>query len=80
MLYFAAGLRRRLPLGACGALFTFLVVPIGMFAVRTLGGEQRWLQFSWMTELEVLPVAIGVYFLVWKFIVAFFNRVVGLDS
>jgi hypothetical protein len=37
-------------------------------------------QFSWTTELEALPVAIGVYFLVWKFIVAFFNRVVGLDS
>lgn len=80
MLYFAAGLRRRLPLGAWGALFALVVFPIGVFAVRTLGGEQQWRQFSWTAELEVLPVAIGVYFLVWKFIVAFFNRVVELGS
>jgi hypothetical protein len=78
LLYFATGLKRRLPLGAWGAFLPFLIVPIAVLTVRTLGAEEKAL-ITKKLVVEVFPVAVGVYFLVWKFVVAFFNRVVGLE-
>ena len=75
MLYVGMGLKRRLPLGLWGALLPLLIIPMGSALTRSVAG--RFL--PGLLILEVAPVAMGVYFLVWKFVVAFFNRVVGVD-
>jgi hypothetical protein len=75
MLYVGMGMKRRLPLGVWGALLPLLIIPMGVALTRSL--DVRFMTPTLV--LEVAPVAIGAYFLIWKFIVAFFNRVVGLD-
>lgn len=75
MLYAGLGLKRRLPLGVWGALLPLVILPMGVALTRSL--DVRILTPA--VVLEVAPVAIAVYYLVWKFVVAFFNRVVGVD-
>jgi hypothetical protein len=75
MLYLGTGMKRRLPLGVWGALLPLLILPMGLALTRSMDVRV----FTPTVAMEVGPVAIGVYFLVWKFVVSFFNRVVGLD-
>ena len=77
-LYIAMALKRRLPLGVWGALLPLILFPLGLLLQRFLGLEL----FAWRDVLQVaplLPVAMGVYYLAWRHIVGFFNRVVGME-
>ena len=74
VLYSALGLRRVLPLGAHGALLPILLLPAGMWLARLLD-----LPFvSLRGAALVFPVAVAMYYLIWKHVVGFFNEVVGL--
>lgn len=72
MLYVAIRRRRRFPIGAHGAILPLVIIPIALLLARAL-------DFRLITPglaLAVAPGAVGVYYLAWKYIVAFFNRLV----
>ena len=72
MLYVAVRRNRRFPIGAHGAVLPLLIIPIALLLARAL-------DFRLITPglaLAVAPAAVGVYYLAWKFAVAFFNRLV----
>ncbi|HKW87651.1 MAG TPA: hypothetical protein VJN21_02735 [Candidatus Acidoferrales bacterium] len=74
MLYAFVSRHRRVPIGIYGATLLFVIVPIGLGIGRLLG-------FSVPTQgpPALAPVALlTVYYLVWKYIVGFLNRVVGV--
>lgn len=75
LLYIALGLNRRVPIGPFGALLPLILVPAGWVLAQTLG-----LQFyRFVHILMVLPVVAAIYYLAWKYAVAFFNRILALD-
>lgn len=76
LLYVAFVASRRLPIGLFGALLPLVLAPIGYFASRAL-------EFAIPHEVLrivpiALPVAIILYYLVWKYFVAFLNAELGL--
>ncbi len=71
-LYVALGLRERLSLGIFGALLPVLLVPAGIALATAL--DLRF--YSPRQAVVMLPVAMAVYYLVWKYGVAFLNRTV----
>jgi len=73
-LYHLPTLRRRIPIGIFGALLPMILVPAGL----TLAAELNLGFFTPRQAAIILPVAMIVYYLVWKYAVAFFNRVVEL--
>ena len=74
-LYIQLGLRQRISLGIYGALLPALLVPAGVALAAGLD-----LSFYTAREaLMVLPVAMGIYYLAWKYVVSFLNRVVELN-
>ena len=79
--------RRHLPIGFHGAILPFILAPTGFtlgtglgFLSATSGG------LVWFHELVIpyavlavgFPLALIVYYLVWKYIVRFFNEVLGI--
>ena len=79
--------RRHLPIGFHGALLPFILAPVGFglatasgFLAATSGG------LVWFHELVVpygflalaFSFALIAYYLVWKYIVGFFNGVLGI--
>ncbi len=75
VLYIALLLKRRLTLGIWGALLPLILIPGGLLMQRLMG-------FSLVTSIEALvafPVVAAIYYLVWKHIVGFFNRVAGVE-
>jgi hypothetical protein len=86
-VYLWLGPGRRLPLGLHGAILPFVVAPLGLALVSSLGfltaKPGGWMLFDAVTithalAATVFPVIVAVYYLVWKHLVGFFNRVVGL--
>ena len=76
MLYVRLGPGHRLPLGMHGATLVFLLVPVGLTLAWALG---IWILTPTPTLiLTVFPVALIVYYLVWKHIVGFFNQLLGV--
>ena len=83
ILFIALRSRLHLSIGLHGALLPFLLAPLGMalagileipvtsFATHALPLAVLALPFVWL-------MVIIAYYLVWKYIVAFLNRVVGL--
>ena len=74
MLYIALRPRRRLPIGIHGAIVPILAIPVAVMGARAIG-------VTFVTPgliAIVIPVALIVYYLAWKYLVAFLNRVVGL--
>ena len=74
VLYMSLGLRGRVSIGAFGSLLPLILVPAGfaLASVVDLGFYTvRW-------AAAILPVAMVIYYLVWKYVVAFFNRIVEL--
>ena len=68
------GLRGRVGIGAFGSLLPLILVPavVALASVLDLG-------FLTMRQAAViLPIAMAVYYLAWKYAVAFFNRIVEL--
>ena len=74
MLYAWLSRQRRIPIGIYGAVLVLVIVPIGLSIGKLLG-------FRIPTQGPPLlaPVALlTIYYLVWKYIVSFLNRVVGV--
>ena len=88
MLHVALTPRFRLSIGTHGALLPFVLVPLGFTLGTLLGivtvdqhGVQAFetLRLSYGRAVLVFPLAVIVYYLVWKYIVAFLNDLVGLE-
>jgi len=74
VLYTLRGLRARVSIGAFGALLPLILVPAGVALASALD-----LGFYGVRQAAViLPIAMAVYYLAWKYAVAFFNRIVEL--
>ena len=75
LLYLVLGLKRRMTLGAWGALLAFILVPSAVALQRLFG-------IVLLTPLQTalaLPLVAGFYYLVWKHIVGYLNAVAGVD-
>jgi len=74
LMYVAFELNRRLSLGAFGALLPVILVPAGVALAAAFE-----LDFLNMRQaLVMLPIPMAIYYLVWKYAVSFFNRIVDL--
>ena len=74
-LYFVLGEGRRLPFGFHGSLFFVLFGPVGYFLAS------RVLDLSFLPPnflYVVVLTGLLVYYLLWKYVVAYFNRLLGL--
>jgi hypothetical protein len=88
MLHVALMPGRRLSIGAHGALLPFVLVPLGFTLGMLLGvinidrdGVHAFqtVRLAYVAAAFVFPVVIIVYYLVWKYMVAFLNDVVGIE-
>jgi len=88
MLYVGLRSRSRLSIGAHGALLSLVIIPLGLMLGIVLGvvridqaGVQAFqaVRLSYIKGVFVLPVVVVVYYLVWKYIVAFLNDLVGIE-
>ena len=86
-LHLASRSHTGLPLGIHGAILPFIIVPSGFFLGRSLGFLKvtgYGLTYFDVVEIRYLHVALGfavaliVYYLVWKYLIGFFNRVAGI--
>ena len=74
MLYVWLSGRRAIPIGLHGALLVVLIVPIGFGVARLVGVEPPGLP-----PIAIAPIlGFAVYYLLWKYVVAFLNRTVGI--
>lgn len=76
VLYVGLALDRRIPLGLWGALLPLILVPAGLALEHALGV----MLFSAREALTLIPFAIALYYLAWKHVVGFFNKVVGVSE
>ena len=85
MFYLWLQPRRHLPIGCHGALLPILMVPLGAMGAIKLGFLEvsaegiRWFQLPlvpWAFLAPALACALIIYYLVWKYLVGFFNQVV----
>jgi hypothetical protein len=87
MLWQASRETTHLPLGAHGAFLPLLMMPVGAFiathvGVLALGASSA----TWFNTISIpyvlvagfLAAAIAAYYLAWKYIVGFVNRVLGI--
>ena len=81
--------RSRLPLGIHGAILPFILAPLGFFLGRSLGFlKTTSYGFSYFDAVEihyvhvalVFPAVLIVYYLVWKYLIGFFNQVAGITE
>jgi hypothetical protein len=70
MLYLAIRSRIRLPLGLHGALLPLLLMPGGVILARVLDV----FTIQWRFALPMVPIAMAVYYLAWKYVVGFLNE------
>lgn len=87
MLHLASRVHTHLPLGIHGAILPFIIAPAGFFLGRSLGFLHTThygftyfgvVQIHYASLAFVFPVALIVYYLVWKYLIGFFNQVVGI--
>jgi hypothetical protein len=86
MIYLATHERTRLPLGIHGAILPFLGVPMGTLVATALGILQirndgiLWFQHHVPYALLACAflAAVAGYYLVWKYVVGFLNRVLEI--
>ena len=64
-----------MPLGLHGALVVLLLVRAGV----ALLGALDVVNIGLATALPAVPFVMALYYLVWKFIVGFLNREVGIE-
>ena len=74
ILYMAMGLRGRIQIGYYGAALPFFLIPIGMLLAWQME------MFSFVSPLLAwaLPVAVLMYYLLWKVAVEFLNETLGI--
>lgn len=87
MLWLASHERTHLAVGVHGALLPFLLLPCGAVVARSLGVlELEATGVTWFQSCSVPYALIAVgfccgvaaYYLVWKYIIGFVNRVLGI--
>jgi hypothetical protein len=87
MLWLWSFPRTHLPLGLQGAVLPFLLMPCGAWLATSLRvlviGSQgvTWFQVCQVPYTLIAPMflaAVAGYYLVWKYIVGFLNRVLGI--
>ena len=87
VLHLATRSRTHLPLGIHGAILPFLMVPAGLLLGLRLGvltptshGLVKFglVTFYYVHIALILPLVVVIYYLVWKYLVGFFNRVAGI--
>jgi hypothetical protein len=87
MLYLASCSHTHLPLGIHGAILPFILAPAGFLLGRSLGFLRvtgHGLIYFGAIEVHyalialVFPVALILYYLIWKYLIGFFNRVAGI--
>jgi hypothetical protein len=76
MLFIASHSRTHLSIGIHGALLPFLLGPLGMLLTILLNFSIP--GFATHIFPIAAPLGLIVYYLVWKYFVAFLNRIVGL--
>ena len=81
--------RSRLPLGIHGAILPFILAPLGFLLGRALGFlkvTSYGLLYFDVVKIHyahvalVFPAVLIVYYLVWKYLIGFFNRVAGITE
>jgi hypothetical protein len=89
MLHLASRSHTHLPLGLHGAILPFLLAPAGFFLARGLGFLEvtaHGLLCFGVVEIHYVHVALAFtavvifYYLVWKYLIGFFNRVAGASE
>ena len=89
MLHLASRARTHLPLGIHGALLPFIIAPAGFLLGRCLGflhTTPYGFMYFGVVEIHytflaiVFPIALIVYYLVWKYLIGFFNQVAGIGE
>ena len=87
MLWLVSHMRTHLPIGLHGALLPLLLLPTGALAATCLGiltlgaSGVIWFQSLHVQYALIAPLfvcVLGGYYLVWKYIVGFINRVLGI--
>jgi hypothetical protein len=87
MLYLASQSRTHLPLGIHGAILPFIIAPSGFLLGRSLGilhATHNSLVYFGVAEIHYASLAMVflavliVYYLVWKYLIGFFNRTLGV--
>ncbi|MFZ0902178.1 MAG: hypothetical protein WBW98_19085 [Candidatus Sulfotelmatobacter sp.] len=87
MLHLASRSRTHLPLGIHGAILPFILAPAGFLLARCLGFlETTGHSFIYFGGVEIhyayaavgFCAAVIVYYLVWKYLIGFLNRVAGV--
>ena len=87
MLYLATHSRTQLSLGIHGAILPLLMMPVGALVASCLGvlvlgaDGATWFQALHLPYALIalgLLAALAGYYLVWKYIVGFINRVLGI--
>jgi len=87
MFYLWLRPRRHLPIGFHGALLPFIIVPLGYLIGSALGVINLAPQcVVYFHEIKVpyavfvagFTFALIVYYLIWKYLVGFFNQVLGI--
>ena len=87
MLHLASRSRTRLPLGIHGAILPFILAPAGFLLGRCLGflkvTAHGFIYFG-VVDVRYVHVALLflfvliIYYLVWKYLIGFFNQVAGI--
>jgi hypothetical protein len=87
MLYLCSRSRTHLPIGLHGALLPVLMAPVGASVASCLGvlvlgaHDITWFHVCQVPYPLIAPgflAALAAYYLVWKYIVGFLNRVLGI--
>ena len=87
MLHLATRSSTHLPLGIHGAILPFILAPLGFLLGRALGFLEvtgRGFIYFGVVHIHyahlatIFPVALIVYYLLWKYLIGFFNRVTGI--
>ena len=87
ILYLWTGSHRRLPIGFHGALLPMVMMPVGAVAATcggflTIGAHGvTWFHAISVPYFLIAPwflAAVVIYYLIWKYVVGFFNQLLGI--
>ena len=87
LLYVAVFHRRNVPIGPFGAILPFLLMPLGTLLGRALGFLTHeahgiaWfgaVHIPYATVAVFFCVALGFYYLIWKYLVGGLNGILGI--
>jgi hypothetical protein len=76
MLYVGVRRHRQVPIGLFGALVPLLIAPLGLAVMRALTLDVP--HFVLAAFPVGLAIAIAGYYLIWKYAVGFFNRLLEI--